>query len=131
MHSLLRSRNWNPSLKATAKLSEFLEARFSQSFCVSGGYGRAAPLFRVASVARRTHASRIDFPQARFLPSGGSDDHQRIAPAQIRTCVTARSSGCSTVGEVEDAFSVRGCRFRRQLRAIHRAIYLLMKNAAR
>jgi hypothetical protein len=82
MHSLLRSRNWNPSLKATAKLSEFLEARFSQSFCVSGGYGRAAPLFRVASVARRTHASRIDFPQARFLPSGGTtiSDRPRTDP---------------------------------------------------
>jgi hypothetical protein len=54
-----------PQFKATAKLGEFLEARFSQSFQQAGRYQRAA-LFRLASVARRIDVPPTDFPESRF-----------------------------------------------------------------
>jgi hypothetical protein len=45
-----------PQFKATAKLGEFLEGRFSQSFQPVGGLGRPPLLFRLASVRRSFEA---------------------------------------------------------------------------
>jgi hypothetical protein len=39
--------------KATAKLAEFLEARFSQSFYLAGGRGRDAPLTSIVAGCQR------------------------------------------------------------------------------
>jgi hypothetical protein len=39
--------------KATAKLGEFLEARFSQSFYLAGGRGRDAPLTSIVAGCQR------------------------------------------------------------------------------